>query len=97
MKRIMTTLLIAFFILSLNSAVFADDQKTTSPSEPSTAAIIADCIVLRPAGIIGTILGGTAFLIALPVTLPTNTYRQTGEILFMKPANFTFNRPLGQM
>jgi hypothetical protein len=97
MKRIMTTLLIVFFVLSVNLVVFADDQKTTSHPEPSTAAIIADVIALRPAGLIGTILGGAAFLISLPVTLPTNTYKQTGETLFMKPAKYTFNRPLGQM
>jgi len=97
MKRIMTTLLIVFFVLSLNLIGFAENQKTTSPSEPSAAAIIADVIVLRPAGLIGTILGGAAFLISLPVTVPTKTYKQTGETLFMKPAKFTFNRPLGQM
>jgi hypothetical protein len=97
MKRIIGTVLIVFFVLSLNSGVFADEQKTTSKSEPSTAAIIADVIVLRPAGIIGTIIGGAAFLISLPVTVPTKTYKQTGDALFMKPANFTFSRPLGQM
>ena len=93
----MTMLTIIFFLLSLHSMVFAENEQTAPPPEPSTTAKIADAVALRPAGFIGTILGTVAYVISLPITLATNTYKETGEILVLKPAYFTFNRPLGQM
>ena len=97
MKRIVVMLSIIFFLLSLNSMVLAENEQAAPPPEPSTTAKIADAVALRPAGFIGTILGTLAFVISLPVTLSTNRYKETGEMLVLKPAYFTFNRPLGQM
>ena len=79
-------------------ALANDNEPETIPyHEPSKAAIVADILTLRPLGFIGTILGSVAFVISLPVTLPSDSYKEVGETIVMKPAYFTFNRPLGKM
>jgi hypothetical protein len=97
MKRIVKILCITLLVFSLNSMVLANEQEAKSSSGPSPAAIVADVLVLRPAGLIGTILGSVAFVISLPVTLPMKKTEEAGKTLVMAPLLFTFDRPLGKM
>jgi len=97
MKRMMKTLTVVFLVLSLNSMVLANNQEAKPSPKPSPAAIVADVLVLRPAGLIGTILGSVAFVISLPVTLPTKKTETAGKTLVVEPLLFTFDRPLGKM
>ncbi|PTD95879.1 hypothetical protein C8261_12180 [Pseudothauera lacus] len=54
-----------------------------------------DLVVVRPLGLLGAVVGGAGFLIALPFTLPTGTAGQTAREWVGAPLEYTFNRPLG--
>ncbi len=96
MRKILCKLIITLLILSFNSLAFAADQRGTS-SKPSVGAVVADILVLRPLGFVGTVLGGAAFMVSLPVTLPSHKVDSTAKVLVEQPFNYTFERPFGQM
>lgn len=96
MRRILSTLMITLLILSFNSLAFAVDQHGMS-SKPSPGAIVADVLVLRPLGFAGTVLGGAAFIVSLPVTVPSHKVNSAAKFLVEEPFNYTFERPIGQM
>jgi len=91
MKMTISILLIALTMLALNSVAFA------APSTPSAGAVVVDLLVLRPLGFAGTVLGGAAFVVSLPVTLATHKVEPVEEVLVGRPFDYTFERPLGQM
>jgi hypothetical protein len=96
MNKVITILIIAFFVLVLNSLTFAATQGVGS-SPPSSGAVVSDILVLRPLGFTGTILGSAAFVVSLPVTLATHKVDKVEKILVEEPFNYTFERPLGKM
>jgi hypothetical protein len=55
-----------------------------------------DTLVVRPAGLIGTVAGTAVFLVSLPFSaLGGNTGAVADEIV-VSPARYTFVRPLGE-
>jgi len=88
MKMAISILLIALTILAFNSVAVA---------APSAGAVVSDLLVLRPLGFAGTVLGGAAFVVSLPVTLATHKVEPVEETLVERPFDYTFERPLGQM
>ena len=95
--RRMIMLIIALVLLFVNTGVFAANQTPRASAKPSAAEIIADIVVLRPAGFIGTILGTAGFVVTLPVTLPTKKTDSASKMLIITPFDYTFNRPLGKI
>ncbi len=95
MKKTISMLAAALLILVFSSVCFASTQETSST--PSTGAVVSDILVLRPLGLAGTILGGAAFVVSLPVTLATHEVDPAEKILVQQPYDYTFERPLGQM
>jgi len=94
MKRMITFLMIAFFVLSFNTPVLANDN----PKEaPSLGNILEDVLWLRPIGCVRTVLGGAAFVISLPVSIPTGKAEAAKEFLITDPYNYYLKRPLGEM
>ena len=93
MTKFATFLLICSLVLSLNSFVLAKDN---SSGDPSTGAVVLDILVLRPLGFCGTILGASAFVISLPVTVPFKKMDEVSKMLIMEPYDYTFRRPLGE-
>ena len=63
MKKIMSILVATLLILSFNSVSLAAIQGSSSTR--STGAVVSDVLVLRPLGFVGTVLGGTAFVVSL--------------------------------
>jgi hypothetical protein len=76
--------------------VFALDQEQVR-REPTTNEVLADALVARPLGLVGTIIGAATFVVALPFTIPSGTTDRAAEALVAKPARYTFKRPIGQM
>ena len=95
MKKIMSILAAALFILVFSSASLAAIRG--SLSTPSAGAVVSDVLVLRPLGFAGTILGGAAFVVSLPVTLATHKVDRAEKLLVQEPYDYTFERPLGEM
>lgn len=94
-KRIIVgCLVLAMFVSFSNLGIAAGESQRSS--KPSASAIAADLLVLRPVGLIGTILGACGFIIALPVTVPTKKVDSIGQDLVIAPFHYTFERPLGK-
>jgi hypothetical protein len=94
MKRIITLLLISFFIFSFSPSVWAADQ---SSGNPSAKDIVEDVVSIRPLGLIRVVLEAAAFVIVLPVTLHLKKVDETSKFLIKDPYSFVFERPLGEM
>ncbi|NMG49209.1 hypothetical protein GO613_13960 [Azoarcus communis] len=55
-----------------------------------------DLIVVRPLGLVATVIGTAGFILALPFTLPTGTVGETAKEWIGDPLEYTFDRPLGE-
>ncbi|HEY9544575.1 MAG TPA: hypothetical protein VIR56_01130 [Solimonas sp.] len=67
-------------------------------SSPSAVAMAADLLIVRPLGLVATVLGTGLFVLQLPLSLvqgeaPLDPARK----LVVAPAQFTFSRPLGDL
>lgn len=67
-------------------------------TSPSAVAMAADLIIVRPLGVVATVLGAGLFVLQLPLSLvqgepPSDPARK----LVVEPAKFTFSRPLGDL
>jgi hypothetical protein len=70
--------------------------RETKPKEPSSAAVFADAVIGRPLGVATTVVGATTFVATLPFTVaPRGGVRTAARALVIKPAGWTFIRPLG--
>lgn len=95
-KRLLVIVLLLGLIVSVDMSADAAGKARSASSKPSAAAIAADLIVLRPVGLIGTILGTCGFILSLPVTIPTKKVDSIGQDLVIAPFHYTFERPLGK-
>ena len=89
---------IAAIVLSVFIALpgFAQPETYAYSETPSAGAIIGDLFLARPAGLIATAVGTAVFIVALPFSLPSRSVDKVAQALIVKPATFTFVRPLGQ-
>jgi len=56
-----------------------------------------DLVILRPMGIIATALGSITYVISLPFSIPGGNQDEAYQKLVSDPADYTFQRPLGEM
>ena len=63
--------------------------------EPGPTGMIIDGLVVRPIGLVATILGSVLFVITLPFSAMGGNVAEAKENLIEKPADFTFSRCLG--
>jgi hypothetical protein len=93
------TLLVAVLFLSATSLVHAveDASYTARTEDVSAETIIVDGLLLRPGGIIATVVGTAVFVVTLPFSIPTRSVDKAAQKLIVDPAKYTFVRPLGQI
>lgn len=95
--RIRSVLLVVTVLLFAmgNTSVLAEER---GPVEGATAGgMIVDLVVLRPLGLVATVVGGAIYIVSLPFSLAGGNAQQTGRKLVYEPALFTFVRPLGDL
>ena len=63
--------------------------------EPGAAGMIIDGLVVRPLGLVATVLGTVAFVVTLPFSALGGSVEEAGENLVVRPAAYTFTRCLG--
>ena len=91
-------LLVAVLFLGATSLVHAaEDSYMPRSDDVSAEAIIADGLLLRPAGVMATLLGTVVFVVTLPFSIPTKNVDKAAQKLIVDPAKYTFVRPLGQI
>ena len=91
-------LLVAVLFLCATSLVHAaEDSYMARTEDVSAEAMIADGLLLRPAGIAATVLGTVVFVVTLPFSIPTRSVDKAAQKLIVDPVRYTFVRPLGQI
>ena len=75
----------------------ANEMNETLEEPNAAGAMLLDAFVLRPLGLAATVLGTAAFIVTLPFSLPTRSADDAAEVLVVKPAKYTFARPLGKV
>lgn len=63
--------------------------------EPSYGEMAVDGFVVRPVGLVSTVLGTGAFVLTLPFSALGGNVGEAARELVVRPARFTFTRPLG--
>jgi hypothetical protein len=97
-KQSGVALLVAVLFFCATSLVHAaEDSYMPRSDDVSAEAIIADGLLLRPAGIVATLLGTVVFVVTLPFSIPTKSVDKAAQKLIVDPAKYTFVRPLGQI
>ena len=94
MKKVAILLMVFYFVLSSNLSVFAEGS---SSKNPSVGEIVGDVLWIRPLGVIGAVLGATAYVISFPVTTLLDKTDEAKEFLITDPYNYYLKRPLGDM
>jgi hypothetical protein len=92
LKRVLMALTVA---ASLGAAGMAQSESISGNPGPSGVGMIVDALVLRPAGFVATLIGGVAYVVSLPFSVAGGNTQQAWNTLVAQPAQFTFNRPLG--
>ena len=90
------TLVAALILVPFGASVFAQDQ-TLRTGEITTGKMTADLLLVRPAGIFATLLGGALFIVGSPFSYYGGNLDSTYEKLVKAPARYTFKRPLGDI
>lgn len=94
-RRLMWLVVTVLLFATINTSVLAEER---GPVEGATASgMILDLVVLRPLGLVATVVGGAVYVVSLPFSLVGGNARQAGQKLVCEPAQFTFVRPLGDL
>lgn len=78
--------------------VTADEYQDALEGKPSAGAMAFDLLLVRPVGLVATVLGAGLFVVQIPLSLIQGTPpSDPAQKLVVEPAEFTFKRPLGVM
>ena len=99
MKKIAKHTVIILLIITLigipfGSSVLAQDY--FEAKEPSGGEMIYDAVIIRPLGLVATVVGMAFFVVSLPFSALTGSVDAAGEKLVSDPGKYTFKRPLGE-
>ena len=67
-----------------------------NPNPPSSTVVAVDGLIGRPLGLATTIAGTAAFLVTLPVSIPSESTSEAAWGFIGRPGGWTFVRPLGR-
>ncbi len=93
MKRMVTILMVSFFVMSSSWLLFADENPF---GKPSTVDVVGDVLVIRPVGFIEVGFNSLIFVLSLPVTILLKETKHAEQVLIRDPYNSYFNRKLGE-
>ncbi|MEJ2220568.1 MAG: hypothetical protein P8X80_07120 [Desulfobacterales bacterium] len=99
MRKIAKSWMVFGVIAALIAVPFATSamaQEYFETKEPSGDAMLYDTLVLRPVGIVATVVGSVFWLISLPFSAAGDNVDTATEKLVKDPAAYTFKRPLGE-
>lgn len=85
-------LALVFAVMPLPS--MAEDNNTVSGDKATD--MVMDLVVVRPLGLAAIVIGTALTVVGLPFTLPGGSVGSSAQALIVKPAEYTFNRPLGE-
>ena len=99
MHKIAKQAIVLFLITALLFATFGSSAIASvdfEKKDPTGGAMFADFILVRPVGIVALVAGSVLFVISLPFSALGGNVKAAAKSLVIKPAKFTFTRPLGE-
>ena len=84
---------IAMVFAVTSFAASAENNATVTGDKATDMAV--DLVLVRPLGLAATVIGTVLTVVALPFTLPGGNAGDSARELIVRPAEYTFNRPLG--
>jgi len=94
-KKFLVIFMISVFLIApVASTALADEY--FEREDPSGALMIFDVILVRPIGIVATVVGSVFYVISLPFSLLGENSDEASQALIKDPAAYTFSRPLGE-
>ena len=94
LKRVVTSLSLAVFLATSLPGVAQANELGTETGDD--VAIVFDLLVLRPVGLVATVGGSIVFVLSLPISVPTGSFKKSFRALVASPAVYTFWRTLGE-
>ncbi|OQX23800.1 MAG: hypothetical protein BWK80_24120 [Desulfobacteraceae bacterium IS3] len=98
MFKIAKQFVILFVIAMLISVSFgsaAEAQRNAATEDKDPGAMTFDLLVVRPLGMLATLLGSAAFVVSFPFSAMGDNIEPAYEKMVESPALYTFYRPLG--
>ena len=86
----------SILIMSASVPAWADEPSTTNAAD-RTGSYAFDLLVLRPAGVLKTAIGGVLLIPAYPLSIASGSRDEIVSRLVADPAQDTFTRPLGDI
>ena len=96
-QRLPALVLSLLVVLAPLGAFGAQMDVRTGRDGPTGAEMVVDGIVTRPLGLAGTVVGTAAWIVTLPFSLLGGNAGVAADHLIVRPAEYTFRRPLGEM
>jgi len=93
MKTIIYAIVLVLIIASSSVSVA---QPRHYEEDLSEGDVLADLLLARPLGAVGSALGLALHGVGLIFSVPGENFGDAGEVLVEAPLNYTFNRPLGR-
>jgi ABC-type uncharacterized transport system permease subunit len=88
---VILTLVGMSFAGAAGAAVIGEDDQITA------GKMAADALIVRPLGIVATVVGSVLFVVSLPFSALGGNIGEVGKRLVVDPALFTFKRPIGDL
>lgn len=91
------------FLAALGAALLVMSAVPAAAQQPPDSTVLgdrgsdmaADLLIVRPLGLVGTLIGAGLFVVALPFTVPSGSVGDAAHEMVVRPFEYTFNRPLG--
>lgn len=97
MKDRLTTLVCVLALGFAGTTASLAQEQPSASVKPSVPVKAVDAVLVRPLCLASTVVGGTLFVLSLPVTAILKKTKPAADALVVAPAKATFTRPLGDM
>lgn len=94
-KFVAVILITTFVLIPFAATVMA--QESLPEEEEIPLKMTADLLLVRPLGLIATLVGGVVFILGSPFSALGGNINESFDYLLAKPAQYTFVRPLGDI
>ncbi len=96
-KKKSLVLLIAAVLLFTWAAspALASEKQYVTGEDRNAASMMFDLVLLRPLGLVATVVGTAFFVVSLPFSILGGNTGEAANKLVVEPAKYTFSRPLG--
>ncbi len=93
-RRLLCGIVVGLLVLiPLGTVVYAENP--VAVEERTAEGMAADLVILRPLGLVSTVLGSCVHVVGLIFSGPGGNAGESAQLLVKDPAKFTFARPLG--